>query len=96
VVTVYASAEAASTQGMSGPGTRIDVPPMGDQSAGFRQLERTSAETGDVLYTIKVRSGAVVASIEEEGAAASLTSPDEAVALARLAAARVMSRASGQ
>jgi hypothetical protein len=38
-----------------------------------------------VLYSINVRRGPIVTSVQDDGASTSLTSPDEAVDLARKA-----------
>jgi hypothetical protein len=88
-VTVFPSAEAASAQGMTAQGTAIDVPPLGDEVTAFRLVVSDPPRTGDVAYTINVRSGPLVATIHDQGAATSLDSPAEPLALARLAAGKL-------
>jgi hypothetical protein len=84
-VMVFGSAAAAAQAMTAGPGTAIVVPPLAEQTTAFRRVESDPTGTGDVLYSINVRRGPIVTSVQDDGASTSLTSPDEAVDLARKA-----------
>ncbi len=84
--TVYASNDAASTQGLQGEGTAIPAPSLGDEATAFRVNEGGDGhDSPTVTYTINARRGRVVITTQETGVVWSLDSPDEAVGLARLA-----------
>jgi hypothetical protein len=94
--TVYASASDAD---LSGDGTPLDLPTIGDASAAFRSVDASDAnESPTVTYTFKVRRANVVMTTEESGVPYSLTTPDETAGLARLAdtqAANVLASSAG-
>ncbi|MBV8714274.1 MAG: hypothetical protein JOZ65_04325 [Chloroflexi bacterium] len=86
--TVFASDDAA-TQAMTGPGTAIDAPALGDDATAFRAAEGgVGHETPSVSYTVNVRRGDLVMTTQETGVAWSLDSPGEAFALASAIDAR--------
>jgi hypothetical protein len=89
LVTVYPSADQATTSGVDSAGTSIAAPHLGDQSAGFVQHDAGDGDAPRVTYTFVVRHGAVVTRTVEEGVAWSLVSPDEARQFATRADARL-------
>lgn len=88
VATAYASPAAAAAQGMSGPGSSIDAPALGDQATAFQLNQPGGHDAPTVIYTIDARHGAVVLTTQEIGVTWSLDSPDEVTAFAQQADAR--------
>jgi hypothetical protein len=91
-VSVYASADSAMALGMGGPGESVPAPALGDQATEFKTGDSGGGrEAPTVTYTVDVRRGAVVTSVQETGVVYSLNSSAEAEAFAATADARAAS-----
>jgi hypothetical protein len=88
--TVYASADDAMLEGMGGPGTEISAPPLGDQATEFKTPVDSGGgrEAPTVTYTVDIRRGAVVTTVQETGVVYSLDSSAETESFAAKADAR--------
>jgi hypothetical protein len=78
MATVFPTADQAVAVGMVGAGAAVPSPTLGDQSAEFKTADSGGGrEAPTVTYTVDVRRGAVVASVQETGVVYSLDSPAE-------------------
>jgi len=91
-VSAFSSPDSAMALGMSGPGSSVPAPTLGDQATEFKTVNSGGGrDAPTVTYTVNVRRGAVVTSVQETGVTYSLDSAAEAESLASAADARVAS-----